>query len=68
MEKDLPNASPVACLLISMVLLAIGSELFLNLNEDPAIFVIFALVFLAPGLFLLIAGAVAFGMQITRRN
>lgn len=56
------------CLLGSMVLLAIGAQLFLNLDEDPAIFVIFALVFLAPGFFLLIAGAVAFGMRITPRN
>lgn len=64
---DLPDLSPGGCLFMAMALLAIGAELFLNLNEDPAIFILFALVFALPGAFLLIAGAVAFGMQISRQ-
>jgi hypothetical protein len=48
--------------------LAIGAQLFLNMDEGPSIFIIFTLVFVAPGAFLLIAGAVAFGIQLAQRD
>jgi hypothetical protein len=63
-STDVPKSSPGGVLFVSMVLLAIAAELFLNLNEDPGIFIIFTLIFAAPGIFLLIAGAVAFGLQM----
>ena len=66
--NDLPGTSPLGVLFVAMVLLGIASQLFVNLNEDPAIFIIFTLVFAAPGIFLLIAGAVAFGIQMARRG
>ena len=67
-SNDLPSTSPFGVLFVSMVMLGIASQLFVNLNEDPGIFIIFTLVFAAPGAFLLIAGAVAFGIQVARRG
>lgn len=52
--------------LVGTVLLAIGGMLFVNLNEDPEIFMVFTIVFTAPGLYLLIAGAVARGVALAR--
>lgn len=49
------------------VFLAIGGLLFVNLNEDPEIFMVFTVAFAAPGLYLLIAGAVARGIFAARR-
>jgi hypothetical protein len=40
--------------------------LFVNVNEDPEIFMVFTVVFTAPGLYLLIAGAVARGVALAR--
>lgn len=68
MENDAPGLIPATYLVVSMVLLAIGSQLFLNLNEDPEIFIIFTLLFTAPGFYLLVAGAVARGIQMARRD
>lgn len=47
--------------------LAIGGMLFVNLNEDPEIFMVYTVAFTAPGLYLLIAGAVARGVVLARR-
>ncbi|HSX67601.1 hypothetical protein [Nocardioides sp.] len=68
MTNDAPGLMPAAYLLIAMVLLAVGSQLFLNLNEDPEIFIIFTLIFTAPGVYLLVAGAVARGIQMARQD
>lgn len=67
-SNDLPSTSPFGVLFVSMILLGIASQFFANLNEDPGIFIIFTLVFAAPGAFLLIAGAVAFVIQVARRG
>jgi hypothetical protein len=67
-SNDVPNSRPLGVLLTSMVLLGIASQFFLNLNEDPGIFMIFTLVFAVPGIFFLIAGAVAFGIELARRG
>lgn len=61
------SAKPLLYALLGTVLLAIGGMLFVNLNEDPEIFMVFTVGFAAPGLYLLIAGAVARGIFVTRR-
>ncbi|MBE7325251.1 hypothetical protein IEQ44_11355 [Nocardioides sp. Y6] len=48
------------------VLLAIAGLLFANLHESTEVFMVLTVVFAAPGAFLLIAGAVARGIEITR--
>ena len=53
--------------LFGTVFLAIGGMLFVNLNEDPEAFMVFTVVFAAPGLYLVIAGAVARGIFVARR-
>lgn len=53
--------------LAGTILLAIGGMLFVNLDEDPEIFMVFTMIFAGPGLYLLIAGAVARGISISRR-
>lgn len=53
--------------LAGTVLLAIGGMLFVNLDEDPETFMVFTVAFAAPGLYLLIAGAVAHGIGLSRR-
>ena len=62
-----PSAEPFIHGVIGTVLLAVGLMLFVNINEDPEIFAVFTIVFTAPGLFLLIAGAVARGVEMSRR-
>ena len=52
---------------LSAPLLAIGGMLFGNLDEDPEIFMIFTVGFAGPGLYLLIAGALARGIFVARR-
>lgn len=44
------------------VLLALGGMLFVNLNEDPELFVAFSAAFAGPGLYLLISAAVTRGI------
>jgi hypothetical protein len=68
MNNDAPVLTPFTYVVGAVVLLSIGWQFLLNLNEDPAIFMVFALVFLAPGTYLLIAGAVARGIQMARRD
>ena len=53
--------------LAGTILVAIGGMLFVNLDEDPEIFIVFSVIFAGPGLYLLIAGAVARGISIGRR-
>jgi len=61
------SVKPLLYALFGTVCLAIGGMLFVNLNEDPEIFMVFTVVFAAPGLYLLIAGAVAHGIFVARR-
>jgi hypothetical protein len=61
------SAAPFFHALIGTVLLAIGGMLFVNVNEAPEIFMVFTTVFWAPGLYLLITGAVARGIELGRR-
>ena len=61
------SAKPFLYALFGTIFLAIGGMLFVNLDEDPEIFMVFTVVFAAPGLYLLIAGAVARGMFVARR-
>ena len=58
---------PRDALLGDRVCLAIGGMLLVNLDEDPEIFMVFTVAFAAPGLYPLIAGAVAGGMFVARR-
>lgn len=58
---------PTGYLLVSIVLLSIAGKLFVNLNEDPEVFIVFTTVFAVPGLYFLIAGGVAKGIAATRR-
>ena len=67
-ENEVHKGSPGSFLLIAMVLLGIAAELFLNMNEDLGTFIIFTLIFAAPGAFLLIAGAVALGIEAARQS
>lgn len=60
------SAAPFLHGLGGTVLLTIGGMLFVNLNEDPEIFMVFTVAFAAPGFYLLIAGAVARGMALAR--
>lgn len=65
-DTVVPTA-PFVYALVGTVLLAIGGMLFVNLNEDPEIFMVFTVVFTGPGLYLLLAGAVARGIAVARR-
>ncbi len=68
MTNESYQAAPAAFLraLLGTVLLAIGGMLFVNVNEDPELFMVFTVVFSAPGLYLLITGAVARGIVLAR--
>lgn len=61
------SAKPFLYAAFGTVFLAIGGMLFANLNEDPEIFMVLTVAFAAPGLYLLIAGAVARGIFVARR-
>jgi hypothetical protein len=66
-ESGAVAVTPFHHAFMGTVLLAIGGMLFVNLNEDPEIFMVFTVLFTAPGLYLLIAGAVAHGVALARR-
>jgi hypothetical protein len=61
------SAKPFLYALSGTVLLAIAGMLFVNLNEDPEVFMVLTAVFAAPGLYLIVAGAVARGIFVARR-
>jgi hypothetical protein len=63
-----PNDSgkPTLYALTGTILLAVGGTLFVNLDEDPEVFIVLTVLFASPGLYLLIAGAVARGLSIGR--
>jgi hypothetical protein len=52
--------------LFGTFLLICGSMFFININEDPQMFMILTVAFSAPGLYLLITGAVARGIVLSR--
>jgi hypothetical protein len=60
------GAAPFLHGLAGTVLLAIGGLLFVNINESPETFMVLTVMFTAPGLYLLIAGAVARGITLAR--
>ena len=60
------GAAPFLHVLAGTALLAIGGLLFLNLSEGREVFMVFTVMFSAPGLYLLIAGAVARGIALAR--
>lgn len=47
--------------------MAVGGMLFVNVNEDPELFIVSTVAFTAPGLYVLITGAVAQGIALSRR-
>ena len=61
-----PNAAFLHGLL-GTVLLAIGGMFFVNVDENPELFMVLTIAFTAPGLYMLIAGAVAAGIALSRR-
>ena len=67
MTNHADSAKPFLYALFGTALLAIGGMLFANINEGPETFMVLTVVFAAPGLYLLIAGAVARGIFVSRR-
>lgn len=61
------SARPFFYALTGTVLLAIAGICFVNLNEGPQTFIVLTALFAAPGLYLLVAGAVARGMFVAGR-
>jgi hypothetical protein len=61
------SVKPFLYALFGTVFLAIGGMLFVNISEAPEIFMVFTVAFAAPGLYLLVAGAVARGIFAARR-
>lgn len=61
------SGKPFLYAFFGTVLLAVGGMLFVNRIEDPQIFMVLTIAFAAPGLYLLIAGAVARGIFAARR-
>jgi hypothetical protein len=61
------SARPFLYALMGTVLLAIAGICYVNLNEGPQTFIVLTVLFAAPGLYLLIAGAVARGIFAARR-
>lgn len=61
------RAAALGHVVMGTVLLALGDMFFVNLNEDPQIFIVFSVAFAAPGLYLVVTGAVARGMELARR-
>lgn len=60
------GAAPFLHGLAGTALLAVGGLFFVNINESPEIFMVFTVMFTAPGLYLLISGAVARGIALAR--
>ena len=54
--------------LAATFLLSVAGSLFINLDEDPDIFIVLATVVAVPGLYLLLAGGVARGIEMARRD
>ncbi len=44
--------------------MTVGGLLFVNVNEDPELFIVLTVAFTAPGLYVLITGAVAHGIRL----
>jgi hypothetical protein len=67
-QSDLADsAKPFLYALVGTVFLAIGGMLFVNLDESPEFFMVLTVGLAAPGVYLLIAGAVARGIFAARR-
>ncbi len=61
------SARPYLYALFGTVFLAIGGMLLVDLDEDTKIFMVITVAFAGPGLYLLIAGAVARGIFVAGR-
>lgn len=67
-QPDTPDsAHPFFYAVCGTLLLAIGGGFFVNLNEDPEVFMTLSVIFGAPGFYLVVAGAVARGIFGARR-
>lgn len=60
------TGKPFFYLLFGTVFMAIGGMFFVNLNEGKELFMVYTVAFAAPGLYLVIAGAVARGIFVAR--
>jgi hypothetical protein len=65
--RSADSARPFFYALAGTVLMAIAGLCFVNLNEGPQTFIVLMALFAAPGMYLLIAGAVARGMFVAGR-
>lgn len=65
-ESGTVAVTPFHHALMGTFLLAIAGTLFANVNEAPEVFMVFTVLFAAPGVYLLIAGAVAHGIALAR--
>jgi hypothetical protein len=65
-DSTAPTA-PLLCAVVGTVLMAVGGMLFVNVNEDPEFFIVLTVAFTAPGLYMLITGAVAHGIRLAGR-
>ncbi|WP_109506842.1 hypothetical protein [Nocardioides speluncae] len=59
-----PSPPPYLYALAGTILLVIGGMLFINREESPDTFLTLAVVVTAPGLYFLIAGAIARGIAL----
>jgi hypothetical protein len=60
------GAAPFLHGLGGTTLLVFGGLSFVNINEAPVVFMMLTILFAAPGLYLLVAGAVARGIAVAR--
>ncbi|WP_028642890.1 hypothetical protein [Nocardioides sp. URHA0020] len=65
--NGMDGATPSLYAFVGTVLLAVAAACWVNLDEDRELFAILTAVFAAPGLYLVIAGAVARGIVTARR-
>jgi hypothetical protein len=61
-----PSAAPFVHALMGTVFLAISALLLVNRGENPETFVVLSVLSGAPGLYLLVAGAVSRGLELGR--
>lgn len=66
LDTTAPSA-PLLCAVMGTVLMAIGGMLFVYVNGDPELLIVLTVAFTAPGLYMLITGAVAHRIRLARR-
>lgn len=60
------TSSPLVALVGGTIFLAIAGVFFVNMNESPETFAVLTMLAAGPGLFMVIAGAVAQGIHLSR--